>query len=99
GGAKKYFGSNPPDGVTIFYTLNGKPEKASLKVLDYAGQTVRDLQVRREPGLQKVQWDLTRPSLQTAFNLQAGRELPEEAIRRPGGLFGRSVAPGVYRLV
>src|SRR5581483_262493 len=42
-GAKKFHGQNPPRGVAIYYSLGKKAEKINLKVLDYAGKTVRDL--------------------------------------------------------
>jgi S1-C subfamily serine protease/photosystem II stability/assembly factor-like uncharacterized protein len=99
GGAKKFYGTNPPDGAAIYYSFATKPEKATLRVYDYAGQMVRELPVKKEVGLFKAQWDLTRPSLQSAFNLSAGTELPETVIRRPGGVFAIPVPPGSYRVV
>lgn len=99
GGSKKYYGENPPAGAAIFYSLTKPAEKASLKIVDFSGQPIRELPVKKEPGLHKVQWDLTRPSLRTAFGLQAGTELPEEAMRRPGGLLSQAVPAGTYRIV
>jgi photosystem II stability/assembly factor-like uncharacterized protein len=99
GGSKKYYGENPPAGAGIFYALTKPAEKATLKIVDYAGQTVRELPVKKDAGLHRVTWDLTRPSLRTAFALQSGTELPEEAIRRPGGLLAGPVPPGIYRVV
>jgi len=98
GGSKKYFGTNPLPGTGIYYAINGTPEKVSLKVVDYAGQTVRELAVKKEPGLHKVQWDLSRPSARNIMGMQAGNVLPEEVMRR-GNLFSQSVAPGTYRVV
>jgi hypothetical protein len=98
-GSKKFFGENPPAGTQIYYSLSGTPEKVSLKIVDYAGATVRELTVKKEPGLHRIPWDLTRPSLRTVVGLQAGTELPEEALRRPGGLLSQPVPPGTYRVV
>jgi S1-C subfamily serine protease/photosystem II stability/assembly factor-like uncharacterized protein len=99
GGSKKYMGQNPLPGTGIYYSITGKPEKASLKILDYAGQVVRELPVKKEPGLHKAQWDLSRPSVRGIMGAQAGNVLPEELLRRPGGLFGQAVPPGTYRVV
>ncbi|MBX7105628.1 MAG: PDZ domain-containing protein, partial [Gemmataceae bacterium] len=99
GGQKKYYGENPPAGAGIYYSLTKPAEKVTLKVVDFEGKTIRELPAKKEAGLHKVQWDLTRPSLRTAFGLQAGTELPEEAMRRPGGLFGSAVPAGSYRVV
>lgn len=98
-GVKKFFGENPPPGSQIYYSLNSTPDNISLKVVDYAGKTVRELTAKKEPGLHRINWDLTRPSLQTIMGLQAGTQLPEMALRRPGGLFGQAVAAGTYRVV
>jgi hypothetical protein len=98
-GSKKFFGQNPPTGAAIYYSLNKKPEKASLRVVDYAGQTVRELAVEAKPGLHKVVWNLTRPSARPLFAAVMGTEEPEQALRRPGGLFGQPVNPGMYRVV
>jgi hypothetical protein len=92
-------GQNPLPGTGIYYSITGKPEKASLKILDYAGQVVRELPVKKEPGLHKAQWDLSRPSVRGIMGAQAGNVLPEELLRRPGGLFGQAVPPGTYRVV
>jgi photosystem II stability/assembly factor-like uncharacterized protein len=59
-GSKKFYGENPPAGAQIYYALAKKPEKISLKVVDYAGETVRELEAKAEPGLQRVPWDLRR---------------------------------------
>jgi len=97
-GSKKFFGQNPPRGAAIYYSLAKKPEKITLKVVDYAGQTVRDLTVKADPGLHKVQWDLRRPSTRTLRDLIGGQADPEQVVRR-GGLFTSDVPPGQYRVV
>ncbi len=97
-GSKKFFGQNPPRGAAVYYSLNKKPEKIGLKVVDYAGQTVRDLAVKADPGLHKAQWDLRRPSTRTIRDLIGGQADPEQVMRR-GGLFTTDVPPGQYRVV
>jgi photosystem II stability/assembly factor-like uncharacterized protein len=97
GGSKKFYGRNPDRGTAIYYSLGKKADKVSLKVVDYAGQTVRDLTTKADPGLHRVVWDLRRPSPQTMRNLLAGAGDPEMAIRR--GLFTADVPPGQYRVV
>jgi photosystem II stability/assembly factor-like uncharacterized protein len=59
-GHRKFTGDNPPRGAQIYYSLANKAEKIEMKIVDYAGQTVRTLQVENEPGLHQVAWDLTR---------------------------------------
>ncbi len=59
-GARKYFGENPPPGAAIYYSLAKKPQKVSLKVMDYTGATVRDIDIKSEVGLNKVSWDMLR---------------------------------------
>jgi hypothetical protein len=97
GGSKKFFGQNPPRGAAVYYSLGKKAEKVSLKVMDYAGQTVRELTTKSEPGLHRVVWDLRRPSGRTMRDLIGGQADPEQALRR--GLFTADVPPGQYRVV
>jgi photosystem II stability/assembly factor-like uncharacterized protein len=96
-GSKKFVGQNPPPGTAIYYSLGKKADKVTLKVLDYAGQTVRDLTTKADPGLHKVMWDLRRPSGRTIQGVLGGQTDPEQAMRR--GLFTASVPPGQYRVV
>jgi photosystem II stability/assembly factor-like uncharacterized protein len=59
-GSRLYAGENPPGGAQIYYTLTKKAEKASLKIVDIAGTTVRNLDAKTEPGLHRVTWDFGR---------------------------------------
>ena len=59
-GHRRYFGENPPSGAQIFYSINQKAEKASLKILDHEGKVVRELQAQTAPGLHVATWDLSR---------------------------------------
>src|SRR6202011_4836797 len=59
-GARRFVGQNPPQGAQIYYSLTKKADKLSLKILDYAGKTVREMRGPDTPGLHKVPWNLTR---------------------------------------
>ncbi len=59
-GHRRFIGENPPPGAQVYYSLAKKADKISLKVVDFAGKTVRELQVKNEPGLHRVAWNLTR---------------------------------------
>jgi len=93
-GDRGYVGTNPPSGAQVYVSLTAKPEKASVKVVDFQGQTVATLAVPKEVGLHKVEWNLTQ---------QQGVAGVIGSIfgggRRPGG-GQRSIVPvGDYRLV
>ena len=55
---RRFSGSNPAAGATIYYALPKKAEQVSLKIMDASGQTIRELQGAKEAGLQRVSWDL-----------------------------------------
>jgi hypothetical protein len=59
-GSRLYAGENPPGGAHIYYTLTKKAEKASLKIVDIAGKTVREFEAKTEPGLHRSTWDFGR---------------------------------------
>jgi photosystem II stability/assembly factor-like uncharacterized protein len=57
-GARHFQGQNPPNGAEIYYSLNKKAEKLTLKVLDYAGKTVAELDSKgKDLGLHRVAWN------------------------------------------
>jgi hypothetical protein len=56
---RRFVGQNPPRGAVLYYSLEKKAGKLSLKVTDYQGKTVTQLQVKNEPGLHKVEWNLS----------------------------------------
>jgi photosystem II stability/assembly factor-like uncharacterized protein len=63
-GSRHFAGENPPTGTQIYYSLTKKADKISLKVLDYAGNTVRSFSdLKTESGLHRVGWDLVRPNV------------------------------------
>jgi hypothetical protein len=57
---RRYVGENAQPGAYIYYTLGKKAEKASLKILDYEGKTVRELAGPTTTGMHRVVWNLTR---------------------------------------
>jgi len=62
-GNHRFVGENPPTGAQIYFSLGQKAEKVHCKIVDYAGQTVRELPVKKEQmtaGLHRLTWDLTR---------------------------------------
>ncbi len=60
-GSRHFVGENPLSGAEIYYALGKKAEKSvSLKVVDFTGQTVKTLEAKKDPGLHRVTWDLTR---------------------------------------
>jgi len=58
GADRKFYGQNPPPGAQIFYSLNKKADAISLKVMDYTGKLMTELQAASEPGLHQVSWNL-----------------------------------------
>src|SRR5262249_23185778 len=108
GAERKFVGENPDRGASIFYSLTKKPEKIELKVLDYAGQLVRKLDAKSDPGMHKVVWDLGRMPVmrqQAAPPQPSGESAQAQAEPRGfgGGRGGFGFAPpaptGIYRVV
>jgi hypothetical protein len=69
GGAKHFRGENPAGGAAISYYLKSAPSPASpssgsdggvrIAITDMAGNVVRDLSGTRNPGINRVQWNLS----------------------------------------
>jgi hypothetical protein len=91
-GSRHWIGENPTRGAQIYYSLGKKAEKGvTLKVLDYAGQTVATLRPKNEAGFHHIPWELTRGGGGGGRG-QGGRGQGQF----PGGAL---VAPGMYRVV
>jgi len=92
----RFAGENPPPGVAIYYSLNGKAEKVGLKLVDEQGKVVRELTTAKGPGLHKLQ-------LALAGGFGGGR--PGGGMggmgmgQPPGGAARTPIAPGTYTLV
>ncbi|MFO0807424.1 MAG: hypothetical protein U0746_02240 [Gemmataceae bacterium] len=97
--ARRFVGTNPPRGAHIYYSFAEKPKKASLKIVDYTGASIRELPVKLEAGLHRVVWDMTRLSARPAIGLATGEVPPEAIFERQGGVFSAAVPPGMYRVV
>jgi hypothetical protein len=60
-GHKIFLAQNPPYGALINYYLKSKPEekeKVKISVLDKDGKTVRELDGTKNPGINRLNWDL-----------------------------------------
>ena len=55
---RRFNGQNPTLGAQIYYSLPKSAEKVSLKILDIAGNTLRELPGSKNPGLNRITWDL-----------------------------------------
>jgi photosystem II stability/assembly factor-like uncharacterized protein len=106
-GSRRYFGENPTPGAQIYYSLTKKAEKGSLRVVDYAGQTVRELEFKKEPGLHRVTWNLARAGAGGGmkggkggggFGGGFGGGMGGKG-KFAGGFGGPPVTPGTYRVV
>jgi len=94
-GEKRFVVANPPYGATISYyigeTLSATSEdekKVELVVTDESGTVVRELEGPREPGIQRVQWNLR-------YALPEREEGEGSGFRGPSR--GPLVGPGVYK--
>jgi photosystem II stability/assembly factor-like uncharacterized protein len=59
-GNRHFHGTNPPLGAQIYYALTKKADKISLKIVDFAGKSVSELKVEKEPGLHRAPWMMGR---------------------------------------
>ena len=55
---RRFAGSNPTPGATVYYALPKKAESVVVKIMDASGQTVREIPGSKEAGLKSVSWDL-----------------------------------------
>jgi photosystem II stability/assembly factor-like uncharacterized protein len=96
-GHKAFLGENPPAGALITYYLRSKPEakeKVKITISDKDGKVLREIDGKKDAGVNRVNWDLrTRNVLQD----------PDEPATPPagGGGFGgfggaTRVEPGEY---
>ena len=96
GGAKHFRGQNPSAGTAVTYYLKTVPAgDVRITVADMNGTVVRNLTGTKEPGLNRVQWNLAPnppPSTQAAASVGRG------AGRGPAPAFivSAAVPPGPY---
>jgi hypothetical protein len=76
----------------IYYSLTKKADKVDLKVVDWAGKTVQELAISKEPGLHVSNWRLIRSTSRAPA-------IGAPASQRGFGAGGAPVPPGTYRIV
>jgi photosystem II stability/assembly factor-like uncharacterized protein len=103
GGAKHFFGQNPPRGAAIAYYLksasapmasSAENHTVRITVSDLRGTVVRELTGTSEAGINRVQWNLApnpQPNQGRGFGGRGGRGGPTFVA-------GPTVAPGTYRV-
>ncbi|MFL6183195.1 MAG: hypothetical protein ACJ73J_12940, partial [Actinomycetes bacterium] len=62
---RRFSGQNPTIGAQLYYSVPKTAEKVSLKIIDIAGNTLRELPGKKEAGLNRITWDL-RPVARSA---------------------------------
>lgn len=83
GTIRQFVGTNPDDGAEIWYALREDARRLSLRILDAAGEPLREFEAEATAGLHRVSWNL---------RADAGEDRPQR-FRRFGG---PRVAPGTY---
>jgi photosystem II stability/assembly factor-like uncharacterized protein len=92
---RHFTGENPQPGASLWFSLGKQAEKASFKILDVEGKTVRQFAAETGPGLHKANWNLASP----APRGQGGAGFGGGGFGGRGGGGGRPVAPGAYKIV
>jgi photosystem II stability/assembly factor-like uncharacterized protein len=97
---RKFIGQNPPRVAFIEYVLPQKANRVTVKIMDIAGKTVRDLSASADAGYHRVPWDLRRVAGVRQGIIASGASEAEIAASPFGRmLLGPDVAPGAYRVV
>jgi hypothetical protein len=60
GGNRRFVGENDSSSAAIMYSLASRPRSLKLVITDQAGEVLRELETKTEPGLHRVEWDLRR---------------------------------------
>jgi photosystem II stability/assembly factor-like uncharacterized protein len=81
GSSRRFVGQNPPRGAQLYYSLAQKAGSGSLKVVNYAGKTVREWPAKTAAGLHQVVWDLMerQPPAKKASATPAAKRTPAAA--------------------
>jgi photosystem II stability/assembly factor-like uncharacterized protein len=96
-GSRRFIGQNPPPGAQIYYSLGKKANKATVKILDYAGATVKEFGTPTDAGLHRISWDMTRAATRRRPIIA---DLDAENAPPRGRPQAVTVAPaGMYRVV
>ena len=87
-GHRQFLAPNPPNGAVIDYYLKAKPdekERVRVTISDKDGKVVRELDGTKEPGINRVVWNLrTRSVTEAPREPGEAAESPESA-EQPGG--------------
>ena len=98
-------GQGPPYGASINYYLKSAPtDDVTITILDEKDQTIKTLEGSKEPGINRVMWDLRHePSrsamLRTNHDYGPHVELDSRTQTRPlpaGGSISPQAVPGIY---
>lgn len=57
-GHRRYLGSNPPDGATIYFYAKDEGREVKIEILDFAGNVVMEFDGPKSRGINAVQWNL-----------------------------------------
>jgi hypothetical protein len=99
-GSRRFIGQNPPQGAHIYYSLGKKSTKVTVRVVDFTGATVREMNGGADLGLHLITWDVMRSTTRSrpvTADLNAETAPPQ---RPAGGSQVVSAAPpGMYRIV
>jgi hypothetical protein len=55
---RRYTGTNPTSGSSLWYALPASSQQVTLRIEDIEGRVVRELSGATEPGMHRVAWDL-----------------------------------------
>lgn len=98
-GNRKFTAPDPPTGSMISYYLGADVEEdaISLKVLNARGELFRNLDVNREAGLHRINWDLRGEAPQRGDG--GGQQARRQGFRGRGGGGRPMAAPGTYTVI
>jgi photosystem II stability/assembly factor-like uncharacterized protein len=102
-------GENPPYGADLNFSLPAADAHASISILDSKGETVRKLEVKGRPGINRVWWDLRSENGRMPHMLVAPPDAPWvkngpkgyhilTGIMIPRVVRGPLVLPGTYKV-
>jgi hypothetical protein len=97
-------GSNPPYGAAINYWLKSAPTGAvTIDILDAGGKTIRTIAGTRQPGINRVYWDLrneptrtTRLRTKPMYNAEFQMDADGTRASPDGGSISVLMPPGRY---
>jgi photosystem II stability/assembly factor-like uncharacterized protein len=97
GGDRRWRAPNPESGAPIWYWLGEAAEPAPKLEILADGKVVRTLELKNEPGLHRVVWDLRPEPPRAAAPADADakeKEAPKGDAKRPSRRYDDSTTPG-----